>query len=252
MIQFRRARPLRCACRESWTPIKLERGQSMGVRRRALLGWVGGSCPTPWPSAGRPPTRRLHRRGRRAPPGAMSSQRQGVTPFPRGGAIDGAFRRVHRPAHILTMLRVLVIPFSSTSSQPQPGAQLHRDGALPRRSITDFLDGYLARKRGQVSILGSSSTARGQVISWPASSCCRRGPLPAWLVVVLHGRELAILGLRSTASSGARHPAAKRASNKTACRLVGSCSCSFTSATRCSARACGSIPHRLPTPSTCH
>jgi CDP-diacylglycerol---glycerol-3-phosphate 3-phosphatidyltransferase len=68
-------------------------------------------------------------------------------------------------------------------------------------SITDWLDGYLARRRQQI-------TAFGQVIDPLADKLLTSAALislvqmdlaPAWMVAVIIGREFAVTGLRSLA-----------------------------------------------------
>src|SRR5881397_136936 len=72
-------------------------------------------------------------------------------------------------------------------------------------SLTDLLDGYLARKRGQVTTLGVllDPVADKLLISSAFISLVQIDPtyVPAWMVVIIIGREFAVSGLRSIASS---------------------------------------------------
>jgi CDP-diacylglycerol--glycerol-3-phosphate 3-phosphatidyltransferase len=72
-------------------------------------------------------------------------------------------------------------------------------------SLTDLLDGYLARKRGQVTTLGVllDPVADKLLISSAFISLVQLEPqyVPAWMVVIIIGREFAVSGLRSIASS---------------------------------------------------
>lgn len=72
-------------------------------------------------------------------------------------------------------------------------------------SLTDLLDGYLARKRGQVTTLGVllDPIADKLLISSAFISLVQLQPqyVPAWMVVIIIGREFAVSGLRSIASS---------------------------------------------------
>ena len=70
-------------------------------------------------------------------------------------------------------------------------------------SVTDLLDGYLARKRGQVTTLGVllDPVADKLLISSAFIALIPHGVVPAWMVVVIVGREFAVSGLRSIASS---------------------------------------------------
>jgi CDP-diacylglycerol---glycerol-3-phosphate 3-phosphatidyltransferase len=70
-------------------------------------------------------------------------------------------------------------------------------------SLTDLLDGYLARKRGQITTLGVllDPVADKLLISSAFISLVQLEIVPAWMVVIIVGREFAVSGLRSIASS---------------------------------------------------
>src|ERR1700750_2993519 len=66
-------------------------------------------------------------------------------------------------------------------------------------SITDWLDGYLARRRRQVTWLGQVLDPLADKLLTSAAfiSLVQLGLAPAWIVAVIIGREFAITGLRS-------------------------------------------------------
>src|SRR6516225_2527625 len=70
-------------------------------------------------------------------------------------------------------------------------------------SLTDLLDGYFARKRGQITTLGTllDPVADKLLISSAFISLVQLQVVPAWMVVIIIGREFAITGLRSIASA---------------------------------------------------
>ncbi|MBI3666098.1 MAG: CDP-diacylglycerol--glycerol-3-phosphate 3-phosphatidyltransferase [Acidobacteria bacterium] len=70
-------------------------------------------------------------------------------------------------------------------------------------ALTDLLDGRIARRRGQVSTLGTllDPVADKLLISAAFISLVELGMVPAWMVVVIVGREFAVSGLRSIAAA---------------------------------------------------
>ena len=95
-------------------------------------------------------------------------------------------------------------------------------------SITDWLDGYLARRRRQVTWLGQvlDPIADKLLTSAAFISLVALGLAPAWMVALIIGREFAITGLRSLAyTKGITIPASplgkiKMASQVTAILLL--------------------------------
>ncbi|MFN8057819.1 MAG: CDP-diacylglycerol--glycerol-3-phosphate 3-phosphatidyltransferase [Vicinamibacterales bacterium] len=68
-------------------------------------------------------------------------------------------------------------------------------------SITDWLDGYLARRRHQVTTLGQllDPLADKLLVSGALVSLVQLDLAPAWIVALILGRELAVTGLRGLA-----------------------------------------------------
>jgi CDP-diacylglycerol--glycerol-3-phosphate 3-phosphatidyltransferase len=68
-------------------------------------------------------------------------------------------------------------------------------------SITDWLDGYLARRRKQVTTLGQMIDPIADKLLTSAAfvSLIQMGLAPAWMVAVIIGREFAVTTLRSIA-----------------------------------------------------
>jgi CDP-diacylglycerol---glycerol-3-phosphate 3-phosphatidyltransferase len=68
-------------------------------------------------------------------------------------------------------------------------------------SITDWLDGYLARRRRQVTWLGQTLDPIADKLLTSAAfiSLVQLDLAPAWMVAIIIGREFAVTGLRSLA-----------------------------------------------------
>jgi CDP-diacylglycerol--glycerol-3-phosphate 3-phosphatidyltransferase len=113
-------------------------------------------------------------------------------------------RELTNVPNLVTMGRVALVPF----------ALLFIDNFSPLRSFIasllylgaaagDALDGYLARSRGEVSMLGKflDPLADKLIVTAVLVFMVALSRVPAWLVVVIVGRDLAINGLRSIASA---------------------------------------------------
>ncbi|MGH7946844.1 MAG: CDP-diacylglycerol--glycerol-3-phosphate 3-phosphatidyltransferase [Opitutaceae bacterium] len=70
-------------------------------------------------------------------------------------------------------------------------------------AATDWADGYFARRRGEVTTLGIllDPIADKLLISAAFISLVEMDLVPAWMVVVIIGREFTVLGLRNIASA---------------------------------------------------
>ncbi|HEV8130860.1 MAG TPA: CDP-diacylglycerol--glycerol-3-phosphate 3-phosphatidyltransferase [Acidobacteriota bacterium] len=105
----------------------------------------------------------------------------------------------------LTISRIFIIPLLVAILLTGRIEQRELWGGLlfVAASITDWLDGYLARKRNQVTTLGIllDPIADKLLVSSAFISLVQMGIAPAWMVVVIIGREFAVSGLRSIASA---------------------------------------------------
>lgn len=68
---------------------------------------------------------------------------------------------------------------------------------------TDLLDGYLARRWGQTTTVGTllDPIADKLLISAAMISCVQIHLMPAWMAIIIIGREFAVTGLRSIAAA---------------------------------------------------
>jgi CDP-diacylglycerol--glycerol-3-phosphate 3-phosphatidyltransferase len=126
--------------------------------------------------------------------------------------------------NLVTMGRVVLVPFvlvfiDNFSPVRSFIASLLYLGA----AVGDALDGYLARSRGEVSMLGKflDPLADKLIVTAVLVFMVALGRVPAWVVVVLIARDLSINGLRSVASAqGLVIAASDGGKVKTALQLV--------------------------------
>jgi CDP-diacylglycerol--glycerol-3-phosphate 3-phosphatidyltransferase len=106
--------------------------------------------------------------------------------------------------NLITISRVLMVPFVLLLIDNYNPLRTFLSGVLYMLAAGgDALDGYLARKRNQVSTLGKflDPLADKLMVTAVLVSMVALARVPAWLVVVLIARDLAINGLRSIASA---------------------------------------------------
>lgn len=127
--------------------------------------------------------------------------------------------------NLLTYLRILLIPVVLVFIDNHSLLNSFIAGLLYSASaITDFIDGYLARRWKQTSLLGKflDPLADKLLVMATLVWMVPMGRIDAWLVVVLLARELSITGLRSVASSeGLVISARQMGKKKTAFQMVG-------------------------------
>lgn len=102
----------------------------------------------------------------------------------------------------LTLTRVLIVPVLVVVLLTKLSDWLALAIFLAAAS-TDFVDGYVARRRKQVTVLGKlmDPIADKLLIAGALISLVELGRVHAWLVVVIVGREFAVNGLRAVAAS---------------------------------------------------
>jgi len=104
----------------------------------------------------------------------------------------------------LTVLRIFFVPLIVVLMLTKGNnMDLLAVGVFLLASTTDLLDGYLARKRGQVTALGILLDPLADKLLTASAfiSLVWLHLVPAWMVVIIVGRELAVTGLRSIASA---------------------------------------------------
>ena len=109
---------------------------------------------------------------------------------------------VHNLPNALSLVRILSIPMLILLCMWQwRWAGILAAVVFALASITDFLDGYLARKLGRVTVLGKflDPVADKLLVSAALIMLIPMGRAPAWVVFVIIGREIAVTGLRAAA-----------------------------------------------------
>ncbi len=100
----------------------------------------------------------------------------------------------------LTLIRVALIPLCLllwALNLPIPAAVTFAVAA-----VTDFFDGYIARKRNIVTVFGkfADPVADKVLVLTAMVFLCADGHLPAWAVSIVAARELLVDGLRLVAA----------------------------------------------------
>lgn len=127
----------------------------------------------------------------------------------------------------LTLLRVLLIPvFLVVLYWGFPGSQYAALAIFVIASLTDLVDGYIARKRDLVTDFGKfmDPLADKVLVVTAMLWLVQEGSMPAWAVAVVIFREFAVSGLRLIAVEGGKVIAAGWSGKvKTACTMMGLC-----------------------------
>lgn len=110
----------------------------------------------------------------------------------------------------LTILRMIMVPFFvffmlvDSSIVPYEYAKWISLALFCVASITDFLDGYIARKNNLVTNFGKFMDPLADKILTGSAFIClivtRPESMPAWIVIIIIAREFVISGFRLIAS----------------------------------------------------
>jgi CDP-diacylglycerol--glycerol-3-phosphate 3-phosphatidyltransferase len=113
----------------------------------------------------------------------------------------------------LTLLRIFFVPML-VAALVQKNLQFELNGIIVTNefialliflaaALTDLLDGYLARRWHQITTVGTllDPIADKLLVSAALISLVQVHVVPAWMVVLVIGREFAISGLRSIAAA---------------------------------------------------
>lgn len=117
-------------------------------------------------------------------------------------------------ANRLTLVRLMLVPFFLIFTiQDNVGTRVAALLLFVAGSLTDFFDGYIARKRRTVTVLGTFLDPLADKLFISAAFICfvqlQEIYVPAWMVVLIISREFLITGLRTLAASQGRIIAAE-------------------------------------------
>jgi len=114
---------------------------------------------------------------------------------------------------LLTLLRIFFVPLL-VAALVQKNLRVSLNGVLITNEIlaliiflaaaaTDLLDGYLARRWGQITTVGTllDPIADKLLISSALIALVQVHAVPAWIVILIVAREFAVSGLRSIAAA---------------------------------------------------
>lgn len=107
-------------------------------------------------------------------------------------------------ANVLTLFRILIVPFLVVIILSDfRGREILSAALFGAAWLTDWLDGFWARKNRKVSVLGQllDPTADKLLVASVLVCLVELGEVRAWMAAVIIGRELAVSGFRAIAAS---------------------------------------------------
>ena len=120
----------------------------------------------------------------------------------------GRRTRVVALPNVLTFVRIALVPvLVLVLCVPTPAGRAVAGACFLLACLTDFLDGWLARRHGLTTALGQllDPLADKLIVAAALIMLAAVPPeprVPAWMAVVIVLREIAVTGLRGIASSG--------------------------------------------------
>lgn len=124
----------------------------------------------------------------------------------------------------LTLSRVFMIPFFVAAMMIEfPNHRIFAGALFIAASLTDLLDGYLARRDHLVTTFGKFADPLADKLLVSAALICfvELEQMPAWMVIVIISREFIISGFRLIASEkGIVIAAGMSGKIKTVCQMV--------------------------------
>ena len=106
-------------------------------------------------------------------------------------------------ANTLTLLRILLVPVVVVALLDEtPNGDAIAAGVFALAALTDGLDGWIARNRGEITTFGKlmDPLADKLLVTAALVSLVSLGRLEAWVAMVIIAREFAVTGLRAVAA----------------------------------------------------
>ena len=105
----------------------------------------------------------------------------------------------------LTILRIFMIPFFILFMMTELGGSAHNEIAgiiFILASLTDTLDGYLARKNNEITVFGKFMDPLADKLLVCSALICfvDLHRIPSWIVIIIVAREFIISGFRLVAA----------------------------------------------------
>lgn len=133
-------------------------------------------------------------------------------------------KRVFNLPNAITLLRIGIIPvLFFLLLSPGPEGSLFIAGIFVIASLTDLLDGYIARRYQIVTTMGKflDPIADKLVVNTAMVLMIPLGRIPAWIVAIIIIRDFTVDGIRTIASSeGVIIGSSRLAKQKTLCQVV--------------------------------
>ena len=105
--------------------------------------------------------------------------------------------------NVLTMLRIVAVPVVVVALLVEtPEGDVIAAAVFALAALTDGLDGYIARRRREITTFGQlmDPLADKLLVTAALVSLVSLGRLAAWVAMVIIAREFAVTGLRSLAA----------------------------------------------------
>ncbi len=127
----------------------------------------------------------------------LAAQAHGQAVLQRRGSL------LRHVPNAITVSRILLIPvFVLVFLEPTPNRSLAAAAVFGLAALTDAVDGYVARRWGQITQLGKllDPIADKLLVLTALFLLVDQDVVDAWIAIVLAGRELAVTGLRGVAA----------------------------------------------------